>query len=268
MKTLLMNLKERDRLAMFRQVRDRSMTLIEASRRLGLSYRQAKRLWQQYRAVGDAGLVHGLRGRSSNNQRGADSRRARAVALCQEHYAGFGPTLAAEQLAARDGLVVDHETLRGWLICAGLWKPRRHVRRRHPRRTRRSCFGELVQFDGSDHHWFDHDGDTDRAREVLMVMVDDATGLTHARFFAAETTAAAITAAGVLNERWRGPRSHSSAQPVTTGGTTSGAMTTASTTGRMGCLPLGCKGPSTREGPFGTVRAWFRPSSRGRLAVP
>ena len=206
MKTLLMTLKERDRLAMFRQVRDRSMTLIEASRRLGLSYRQAKRLWQQYRAVGDAGLVHGLRGRSSNNQRGADLRRDRAVALCQEHYAGFGPTLAAEQLAERDGLVVDHETLRGWLISAGLWKPRRHVRRRHPRRTRRSCFGELVQFDGSDHHWFDHGRVEDQARHVLMVMVDDATGLTHARFFAAETTAAAMLVFKQWAERYGLPR--------------------------------------------------------------
>ena len=191
-----MSLKERDRLAVFRRVRDDEITLVEASGLLKVSYRQAKRLWQRYREVGDAGLVHGLRGRSSNNRAAADDRRERAMELCRERYPNFGPTLAAEQLAKRDGLVVDHETLRGWLIAEGLWTPRRRRRRVHRRRERRSCFGELVQLDGSDHHWF---GEA-QPRCVLMVLIDDATGWMWARFFAAETVRAAMT---VLRE-WVG----------------------------------------------------------------
>ena len=140
-----MTLKERDRLAMFSRIRDGHMNLMEASRRLRLSYRQAKRLWKRYRQIGDAGLVHGLRGRPSNNRQVADARRQRAIELYRERYQGLGPTLASEQIAARDDLAVDHETLRGWLIAAGLWKPRRDKRRRHRRRQRRPRFGQLVQ---------------------------------------------------------------------------------------------------------------------------
>ncbi len=179
-----MSLKERDRLSMFSRVRDKRMTLMEAAVSLSLSYRQAKRLWGAYRVLGDAGLVHGLRGRVSNNQVAADSRRESALSLCRRHYDGFGPTLAAERLSADHGLSVDHETPRGWLVGAGLWKPRRDKRRLHRRRERRACFGELVQLDGSDHAWF---GDG-LGRCCLMVMIDDATGLTLARFFTSETT--------------------------------------------------------------------------------
>lgn len=184
-----MSLTERDRLAMFRQVETRQITVAEAAQRLGLSYRQAKRLWKRYREVGDAGLVHGLRGRASNNRPATDARRDRALELYRERYVGFGPTLAAEQMAERDALAVDHETLRGWLTRSGLWRAKRQPRRSHRRRPRRACLGELVQLDGSDHHWFG----PDRPRCVLMVMIDDATGKTLARFFEAETTEASMT---------------------------------------------------------------------------
>jgi len=196
METLLMSLSERDRLAMFRQVEARQITLVEAALRLSISYRQAKRWWKRYREVGDGGLVHGLRGRPSNNAVVADARRERALALYREHYLGFGPTLAAEQMASREGLVVDHETLRGWLIGSGLWRARRQPRRSHRRRPRRDRFGELVQQDGSEHHWFGQD----RPRCVLMVMIDDATSWTEARFFESETTAAAM---GIFGQ-WTG----------------------------------------------------------------
>jgi hypothetical protein len=189
MGTLQMSLKERDRLALLSRVKDGQMTLLEAGRRLSLSYRQCKRLWRRYLCCGDAGLVHALRGRLSNNVAAADARRALALSIYGEHYSGFGPTLAAEQMAQRHGLSVDHETLRRWLAAAGLWKPRRQSCRRHRRRERRACFGELVQLDGSDHAWFGED----RPRCVLMVMIDDATGLIMARFFEAETTVAAMT---------------------------------------------------------------------------
>jgi len=189
METLSMSLKERGRLVILNQVKSKRMTLLEASGHLGLSYRQAKRLWRSYHDHGDAGLVHGLRGRSSNNASSADSRRDQALSLYREHYRGFGPTLAAEQMLLRDSVHVDHDTLRRWLVSEGLWKPRRQPRRSHRRRERRACFGELVQLDGSDHAWFG----PEYPRCVLMVIIDDATNLIEARFFPAETTHAAMT---------------------------------------------------------------------------
>lgn len=185
-----MSLKERDRLAFFRQVKEHRMTLLEASARLGISYRQAKRLWRRFRDHGDVGLVHGLRGRPSNNQtKKSEERRKSVLELYQGRYAGVGPTLAAERMAIEDGVTVNHETLRGWLSAAGLWHACRQPRRRYRRRERRARFGELVQLDGSDHAWFG----PDRPRCVLMVMIDDATSVLYARFFEAETTYASMT---------------------------------------------------------------------------
>lgn len=188
-----MNERERDRLALLSRVLEGQMTLRDVSARLGLSYRQCKRLLRRYRAGGDAGLVHGLRGRPGNNRRPADARRQLALSLYAGHYAGWGPTLAAEVLADRHGLEVDHETLRGWLIGSGQWTVRRDKARHHRRwRERKACLGELVQLDGSEHAWFGEG----QPRCVLMVMVDDATGLTWAEFHSAETTQAAMSVFG------------------------------------------------------------------------
>lgn len=73
--------------------------------------------------------------------------------LYLEKYADYGPTLAAECLAAEDGLPVAVKTLRRWLLAAGLWSRRR--RKLHRRRPRNEQFGELVQMDGSIHYWFE-----------------------------------------------------------------------------------------------------------------
>ena len=188
METLSMSVKERRRLAVLSRVEQGQITLGEASEQMPISYRQARRVWKRYRELGDAGLVHRLRGRAGNRGK-APARRERAVELVREHYADFGPTLAAEYLAARHELVVDDQTLRRWLQAAGLWVRRRKSPRKRRRREPRARRGELVQIDGSEHDWFEGR----RGRCVLMVMVDDATKTTLARFFEAETTEAAMT---------------------------------------------------------------------------
>src|SRR5687767_13696281 len=138
MGTLAMNRKERARVAAFARVRDGGLTVAAAARELGLSPRQARRAWKRYVAAGDAGLVHRLRGRTSNHAGDADGRAA-ALRLYRARYAGFGPTLAAEYLARDDGLAVTHDTLGRWLRAAGLFEPRRkraEHRQRRPRRGR------------------------------------------------------------------------------------------------------------------------------------
>lgn len=189
-----MSVQERRRLAVLSQVAGGQLSVAEAGRQLGLSERQIRRVWGRYRREGDAGLVHGLRGRPGN--RGIDpALRGQALALYREHYADFGPTLASEMLAERDGLVVHPQTLRRWLVDAGLWRSRRRRPPKRQRRPRRAHFGELVQLDGSPHDWFEQ-GVTGGALPCLMVMVDDATGETDAQFFPAESTVAAMTMVG------------------------------------------------------------------------
>lgn len=92
---------------------------------------------------------HKATGRPSNN-RISDGVRDYALALVRERYADFGPTLATEKLGERDGLHVSRETVRGWMVDAGLWLSRKQRRTFHQPRLRREAYGELVQIDGSE----------------------------------------------------------------------------------------------------------------------
>jgi hypothetical protein len=150
---------------------------------LALSTRQVRRLLKAYRLDGGGAIVHKARGRPSNNKI-ADGVRDRAVGLVRSAYADFGPTLAAEMLAEKHGLKVSRETLRTWMIEAGLWLSRQQRRRFHQPRLRREALGELVQIDGSEHRWFE-----DRADPcTLLVFIDDATGrLMQLRFVPSES---------------------------------------------------------------------------------
>jgi transposase len=157
-----------------------------------VSYRQAKRLYRRYRAEGAKGLKHRSAGRASN--RALDTRqRKRVLALIREKYSGgvderFGPTLAAEHLASEDGITVDHETLRRWMLAAGLWSRARKRSPHRRRRARMAHFGELVQLDGSFHPWLEDRG----PENCLLTLVDDTTGRSLGRFGAQETIWAAV----------------------------------------------------------------------------
>lgn len=180
-----MSRKERNRLPIMANVKQQKLTLVQAAVLMAVGYRQCKRIWRRYQADGDAGLVHRLRGRPSARRKPA-ALRVQVLARCaKEPYADFGPTLLAEHLA-KAKLVVDHETLRRWLLASG----QRTVRHRKPVhrqwRERKPCFGAMVQLDGSHHDWFEGRG----PKCVLMVMVDDATNRLRARFFEQETTRA------------------------------------------------------------------------------
>jgi hypothetical protein len=160
-------------------VKARELSLVEASAVLGLCYRQTRRVWRRYWKEGDTGLVHQLRGKPGKRRKPPELR-AKILARYAERYPDFGPTLAKEKL------VVDHETLRRWLLAENQRTVRRRRQRHRQWRERKACFGAMVQLDGSHHNWFE--GRRDKC--VLMVMVDDATGRVWAQFFEAETTRA------------------------------------------------------------------------------
>jgi transposase len=180
-----MNRKERDRMTIMVGVKGKKLSQVEASQLMGLGYRQAKRIWRRYQDQGDAGLVHRLRGKPGSRSKPA-ALRTEVLRLCaEERYEGFGPTLMAEELA-KQGIVVDHDTVRRWLMVAGKRTVRRRRQQHRQWRERKPCFGAMVQLDGSHHDWFE--GRRDKC--VLMVMVDDATNRLRARFGEEETTRA------------------------------------------------------------------------------
>ena len=182
-----MSVRERRRLEILSRVKDGLITLKGSAELLGLSYRHIRRIFKRYREEGDNGLVHKGRGKPSN-MRIAEKTRKAALKLYVEKYEDFGPTLASEHLAASDGYEVNRETLRGWLIKDGLWQKKRRRKKHRAWRERKEHTGELVQMDGSHHDWFEGR----RGKAVLMVMVDDASSRTFARFFEGETTRAAM----------------------------------------------------------------------------
>lgn len=192
--------KEREVLVELEGVARGQGSLAAVARRVGMSYRQIKRMWRRYRAEGARGLVHRSRGRRSNRGIGEEVRE-RCLAECRGRLAGFGPTLAAEKLCALGVATVDHETLRRWLVAAGLWSRHRKRRAHRQWRERKAHVGELVQLDGSFFDWFAR-GD----RPCLMNMVDDATGRTLGRIFAEETTEAAMRVLWAWIERYGVPR--------------------------------------------------------------
>ena len=181
-----MSIDERIALDAMGRMKRGELTAAAAAELIERSVRQVRRMWKRFKAEGDAGLVHRLRGRPGNH-RLEDGIRERAVKLHQERYADFGATLACEKLAEQ-GVHLSPDTLTACLKERGLWQRRRRRGRHRKRRERRSSFGMMVQMDGSHHDWFEGRG----PHCVLMVLIDDATNQTYARLYPAETTEASM----------------------------------------------------------------------------
>ena len=183
--------REVERAGVLRRVKEGKLKLGSAAQLLGISSRQAKRLWKRYQEQGIEGLKHRAVGRRSNRAKPEKLRR-QVLRLVREKYSGgieerFGPTLAAEHLASEDGLEISSGTLRRWMLSSGLWSRERKRGRYRKRRERKAHFGELVQLDGSFHAWLEARG----PEGCLMNLVDDATGTTLCHFGKQETTWAA-----------------------------------------------------------------------------
>ncbi len=155
----MMTQRDRDRLVVLKKAQKKLIKQREAAEELGLSTRQVKRLLQRLRKHGDKAVVHGLRGQPSNRTMPQALEEEAVRILRQEVYRGFGPTLAGEYLANQHELQIGREKLRQIMMAAGLWRGRRQrVEKVHQWRPRRSCRGELVQWDTSEHDWLEGRG--------------------------------------------------------------------------------------------------------------
>jgi len=194
---LTMTSQEIDKLRVIRQVLEHTLRWREAAGQLGVSVRQIARLCRRIRTDGNRGIVHRLRGRSSNH-RLPPGRLARALKLVQAHYPDFGPTFATEKLRERHHLTLSPSTLRRGMIASGLWRPRHRKPPHRAWRPRRACVGELVQLDGSDHAWFEGRG----PRCVLLLYIDDATSrLLDGAFVTVEETVTLLSTTQTYLER-------------------------------------------------------------------
>jgi transposase len=175
-----MSQEERDWLDWLKRVKDGALTQRQAAQQMGITDRWVRKLLGRMEEDGDAVVVHKLRGQPSN-RRIDDQTRQRALKLFLDpDWHDFAPTFASQQLAKHHEIKVSKETVRKWMIAEGLWQSQpQKLKDVHQWRKRRSCYGELVQWDTSDHDWLEGRGERVR---YLVRMIDDATSRSWGRF--------------------------------------------------------------------------------------
>jgi transposase len=176
------------RYQVIRKILDKEINQQEAAEYFGLSDRQVRRIVKRVRAEGEQGVIHKLRGREGNRKLKVKFKQ-KVIDLYQKSYWDFGPVLASEKLLERDGIKVNDETLRLWLVKEGLWQLKKQKDPKdRTRRQRREHFGQMVQMDGSHHDWLEGRG----PKLVLIGHIDDASSRFHGEFHDYEGTMPAM----------------------------------------------------------------------------
>lgn len=159
----------------------------EAAKQLGITARQVRRLKNKMKLEGTDGMIHGLKGKTSNH-RIEPSTKEKALVLIKEKYHDFMPGFAAEKLQELHQISMSSQTIRLWMTEVKLWKPRKKKKTGQHRswRPRKEYYGEMQQFDGSYHFWLE-DRYTDAGNPIemcLLAAIDDATGKITKAYFA------------------------------------------------------------------------------------
>lgn len=189
--------KEAERLHIIQQTNAGLLTNEKAALMLGITIRHVQRLKKQIRREGNVAVIHKLKGKQSNHHIDPAIKK-KALATIKKQYADFKPTFASEKLAELHGITLSYQTVRRWMTKEKLWKPRRQKQTRYRSwRPRKEYFGELEQFDGSYHYWFEDRFADEKGYPIevcLLASIDDATGeITKAQFAANEGIIAVAT---------------------------------------------------------------------------
>ncbi len=169
----IMSNRELSRYEVVKNLIDGKINGTEASKQLNLTVRQVKNLKARVKKEGAKGLIHGNRGKSGNRKL-SEEKVAKIEKIVKEKYYDFGPLFASEKLEENHQIKINKETLRQLMTVWSLWKPKSRKKNKEYRswRPRKEHFGEMGQFDGSYHPWFE-----DRAPKCcLLATIDDATG--------------------------------------------------------------------------------------------
>ena len=199
---IIMKQRELKRLHIVRKILEKTVKQVEAASLLDLSGRQIRRVVARVKEEGNKGIIHKSRGQPSNRKL-PDSLKNKVIKLYRTRYKGFGPILANEKLFEIDKIKIGDQTLRNWLMQAGLWGAIRKRRKYRQWRERKHYFGEMIQVDGSHHDWFEGRG----LKCVLMGYIDDATNICVARFYTYEGTMPAFDSLKRYIKRYGLPRS-------------------------------------------------------------
>lgn len=179
MEVLEMSTKELERYRVLSEIQNKQVSQLKGAELLNLSTRQVRNLLYELNKNGPKGLISKSRSKPSNRSYNPKYKRY-ILSIIEQKYEDFGPTLISEKLKENHHIKISNETLRSWMAEINIWKPKQRKRNRHPLRNRKACFGELIQMDGSHHHWFEGRN----SPCVLIVFIDDATSKLTSLYFA------------------------------------------------------------------------------------
>ena len=171
--TITMTPKELSRYEVIKRLIEKEINGTEAAKQLNLSARQIKRLKARVGQEGVKGIIHASRGKPSN-RRLSETNIKKIEKIVKKNYPDFGPLFASEKLEEEHRIKIGKETLRLLMIKWQLWNPKPRKKNKEYRawRQRKEQYGEMEQFDGSYHQWFE-----DRGPECcLLASIDDAKG--------------------------------------------------------------------------------------------
>lgn len=174
---ITMTKKEARRYEIIKDLLAKKIDGSEAAKQINLSVRQTKRLKAAVNHFGVKGIIHGNRGQKGNHQIDEEII-SRVKEYLKETYRDFNPLLAQEHLRDDCKIQLSKETVRQLMISEKLWHPRKRGElKKHFWRERKDNYGEMEQFDGSYHDWFEGRNEAVVGLEqCLLLSVDDATG--------------------------------------------------------------------------------------------
>lgn len=178
-----MSRKEIDKYDIIKRLLRKEINGTKAGELLHLTVRQIRRLKKRVKDNGPSGLIHRSRGQPGHHAV-PEKEKGKIISLLRKKYSDFGPTFASEKLLENHSIDRDPKTIRDIQIAEGLWMPRKRktVSERREWRKRKDAYGEMIQFDGSYHDWFEGRGTTNE--HCLLAAIDDATGTVVKALFA------------------------------------------------------------------------------------
>ncbi|MEA3378995.1 MAG: ISNCY family transposase [Nanoarchaeota archaeon] len=200
-----MSKRELTRSAICQRVLSKEINIKDASVLMNISYRHAKRIVQKYKAKGASGLAHGNRGRKSNRKMHLKIEQ-QIIRLYDAKYSDFRPTFFNEKLFEIHNIKTSKETVRKILIKNDRWSVKKSNRQStcHVWREPKAHIGEMVQFDGSHHRWFEKRLDQEIC---LMGFTDDANSHVFAKFYEYEGTFPVLDACQTFIKKYGAPKS-------------------------------------------------------------
>lgn len=171
--SITMTNRELSRYGVIKRLIRKEINGTEASKQVALSIRQVKRIKAKVKRHGVKGIIHGHRNKPGN-RRILEKKVKKMKRIVEDNYPDFGPTLTREKLEENHQMKIGKETLRLLMIEWELWRPKPRKKNKEYRawRQRKEQYGEMAQFDGSYHHWFEQRADPC----CLLGAIDDATG--------------------------------------------------------------------------------------------